>query len=99
MDEGEAGRSQSGGMPRREFLIGVAALGAAAVLPKALLAAQRAAAVSERPFRIDVHHHFAPPLFVAEVIKRDAGNPTLRKWTPQVSIEEMDKAGVATSLL
>lgn len=91
--------SQSGGMARREFLTRLAALGAAAAFPKALLAARRVAAGSARPFRIDVHHHFAPPLFVAEVTKRDAGNPTLRKWTPQVSLEEMDKAGVATSLL
>ena len=97
--ETEADLPQSGGMPRREFLVGMAALGAAAVLPKTLLEAQTPAGASARLFRIDVHHHFAPPTFVAAVTAQDAGNPSLRKWTPRVSIEEMDKGGVATAML
>ena len=97
--ETEAGWAQSGGMGRREFLMGMAALGDAAVLPKTLLEAQTPAGASSRLFRIDVHHHFAPPTFVAAIIAQDAGNPSLRKWTPRISIEEMDKGGVATSML
>lgn len=100
MIEEEADRSHPRGVPRREFLIGLAALGAATLLPKTPSTAQVRAAAAGRPFRIDVHHHhFAPPRFVDEVTARDAGNPTLRKWTPQSSLDEMDKAGVSTSML
>lgn len=96
---GENADVQSGGVARREFLIELAALGTAAFLPQATFAAQPRAAASHRLFRIDVHHHFAPPQFIAEVIARDAGNPAIRKWTPQASLEEMDKAGVSTAFL
>jgi predicted TIM-barrel fold metal-dependent hydrolase len=49
--------------------------------------------------RIDVHHHLFPPPFVAQLIERDhylAGG-VARHWTPQVSIEDMDAAGIATA--
>ena len=97
--ERECGLAQPGGIARREFLMGMAALGAVAVLPKALAAAQRAAAAAERPFRIDVHHHFSPPPFEAELKARDMGNPNTREWTPQKSLEAMDQAGIATALV
>ena len=84
---------------RREFLTGLGALGAAAVLPHARSFAQTGAAGSTRPFRIDVHHHFVPPTFITEIVARDMGNPVLRKWTPQVSLDLMDKGGVATAMV
>jgi predicted TIM-barrel fold metal-dependent hydrolase len=48
--------------------------------------------------RIDVHHHFIPP-FHAEILatRRSSGRPP--KWTPQMSIEEMDKSGIATAMV
>ena len=79
---------------RREFLTGLGALGAAALLPTLSLAQ-----TGIRPFRIDVHHHFSSPGFVAEVTKRGLGNPNMRKWTPEVSLEEMEKGGTATAVL
>lgn len=78
---------------RREFILGLGGLTAAALLREESLLAQTT------PFRIDVHHHFASPEFQAEMTKRDAGNPTYRKWVPQISIDEMDKAAVATSVI
>ena len=96
--EGESGRSHSGGVPRREFLIGLAALGAAALLPQARSAAQTGAAPI-RPFRIDTHHHFSAPGFVAAIRARNTGQTPLMEWTPQKSIEDMDKGGVATAIL
>jgi len=49
--------------------------------------------------RIDVHHHLFPPAFVAGLV--DSGHYLSRgiakSWTPQVSIEDMDAAGVATA--
>jgi len=93
--DGEARQSHS----RREFLIGLATLGAAAVLPKALSSAQTPAAAPVRPFRIDTHHHFSAPGQVAEMIARKTGQTPLIEWTPQKSVEDMDKGGVATSIL
>jgi predicted TIM-barrel fold metal-dependent hydrolase len=49
--------------------------------------------------RIDVHHHLFPPAFVAGLV--DSGHYLSRGiakgWTPRVSIEDMDAAGVATA--
>jgi len=49
--------------------------------------------------RIDVHHHLFPPAFVAGLV--DSGHylsrGIARSWTPRVSIEDMDAAGVATA--
>jgi predicted TIM-barrel fold metal-dependent hydrolase len=77
---------------RRQFLAGLGAAGAASLLPFSLQAQAQA-------FRIDVHHHFSSPGFVEEVVKRGLGNPNMRKWTPQVSLDEMDSSGTATAVL
>ena len=47
-------------------------------------------------FRIDIHHHIAPPAYVEEM-KSMLFGPTLG-WSPQKSLEDMDKAGVATAI-
>jgi 6-methylsalicylate decarboxylase len=50
--------------------------------------------------RIDVHHHFVPPFHVEAMTapgRRAGGAPP--KWSPAMSIEEMDKSGIATSVL
>lgn len=49
--------------------------------------------------RIDVHHHFNTPRWLAAVSTRERLNPRARDWTPAQSIEEMDRNGVATSML
>jgi predicted TIM-barrel fold metal-dependent hydrolase len=51
---------------------------------------------ARKPFRIDVHHHIAPPAYVEEMRSLLFG-PTLG-WSPQRSIDDMDEAGVATSI-
>lgn len=50
--------------------------------------------------RIDVHHHLFPPPFVARLIDNEhyLARGVARHWTPQVSIEDMDAAGVATAI-
>jgi len=74
---------------RRGFLRGASALAGAAALP-GLASAQGAAA------RIDTHHHFYPP-----DVKKAAGlaGPLIDKWSPQVSLDEMDRNGVQWSIL
>lgn len=49
--------------------------------------------------RIDVHHHFAPPAWLAEVRGRDLLNKNAADWTLARSLEDMDKTGVASSML
>jgi predicted TIM-barrel fold metal-dependent hydrolase len=50
------------------------------------------------PGRIDLHHHFLPQAYMAEEQKRTSvthGNTNMLSWTPEKSIEQMDKAGIA----
>jgi len=86
---------------RRQFLAATGAAATAGVLaPASRLFAQAAA-----PHRIDVHHHFTPPGYYEDLQpNRDkrALSPTppmVRQWSPTRSIEEMDKNGIATSMM
>jgi 6-methylsalicylate decarboxylase len=48
------------------------------------------------PHRIDVHHHIVSPGFVEEL--GSLLQPPTLSWTPARSIEDMDRAGVATAI-
>src|ERR1700704_397411 len=52
------------------------------------------------PHRIDVHHHLFPPAFVTKLVehKHYLAQGPARHWTPAVSIEDMDRANVATAI-
>jgi predicted TIM-barrel fold metal-dependent hydrolase len=76
-------------MTRREFLAGLTALGAVQV-PRAQTTA---------PHRIDVHYHFSSPGFIAAIKARNTGQRPLMEWTPARAIEDMDRDGVATSMV
>lgn len=52
-----------------------------------------------KPHRIDVHHHFAPPAWLTQVKGRDLLNRNMSEWTLERSLEDMDSAGIATSVL
>jgi predicted TIM-barrel fold metal-dependent hydrolase len=79
-------------VPRREFLAKLAALGAAAALPRDL-----AAQATAKAYRIDVHHHLAYPGYLEQAGGRRAGSTF--KWSPQMSLEDMDKSGIELSVL
>jgi predicted TIM-barrel fold metal-dependent hydrolase len=84
----------AGGLSRRAFIgqAVAAAAGAAALGTRS--------AKAQTPRRIDVHHHLAPPRWIADVVVgRNTGQRPLADWTPQRSIEDMDRGGVATSIL
>src|SRR4051794_28481219 len=55
-------------------------------------------AEAKRPSRIDVHHHFFAPEYLA-VMGEMAKRPVVRDWTAARSLEEMDKNGVGTAVL
>ena len=83
----------AGGLPRRRFLTGAAALGAAALFPACQTAGTGAA--GGKPHRIDVHHHIAPPSYSSALKAMMRGHA---QWSVQASLEDMDKSGIATAL-
>ena len=77
---------------RRSFLTtAIAAIGLSATVRT-----QRAGAGSQR---IDIHHHFAPPAWIAEVKGRPLLQPANTAWTPEKSIEDLDRAGSAAAVI
>jgi predicted TIM-barrel fold metal-dependent hydrolase len=82
-------------LTRRHVLSGAAAASAATAIapPFAQLAAR------EKPHRIDVHHHFSPPQWIAAVKGRELLQRANTGWTPARSVEDMDNAGVATAVV
>ena len=57
------------------------------------------AGTSAKPFRVDIHHHFGPAVWVAEVKGRPLLQPANTTWTPGKSIEDMDRGSVAASVI
>jgi predicted TIM-barrel fold metal-dependent hydrolase len=87
------------GVARREFLASLGALGAASILLDRILPAQTPTDIPARPYRIDTHNHFSAPGFIAAISSRHTNQRALEQWTPSKSIEDMDKSGVATSII
>jgi predicted TIM-barrel fold metal-dependent hydrolase len=87
-------------MDRRTFLTSaLASLGLAATGSRDGWAAIAQAAPSTSPRRIDIHHHFSPPAWIAEVTGRPLLNPANPKWKPEDSIADMDRGGVAAAVI
>ncbi len=76
---------------RRSLLATLAGLGAGALI------GSRAAIAQARRTRIDIHHHLFPTNYRAAIDEIGVG--PLAKWTPEQSLEEMDKNGIATSVI
>jgi predicted TIM-barrel fold metal-dependent hydrolase len=72
----------------------MAALGTSLLLERAETEAQMTTAT---PHRIDVHHHHTPPPYLAAITSRNIVGP-VRDWTPEKSLADMDRGGVATAL-
>lgn len=85
---------------RRHFLFGaVASLGLAATVRGRVVSAFAQAAAPARLNRIDIHHHFAPPAWIAEVKGRPLLQPANTRWTPAQSIDDMTKGGVGAAVI
>jgi predicted TIM-barrel fold metal-dependent hydrolase len=82
---------------RRNFIAGAAAM-ATVGLGKSQRAAAQTADVP-KPYRIDVHHHVSPPTYIAAMNANNLGDPPMKNWTPEKSLADMDKAGVAVAML
>ncbi len=91
---GVEGVSHFGRAARREFLASLAALAASALVPECMFAQGTHQAVRAPTGWIDVHHHFAPPAY-ADILEQKQLTPAaLAGWSPQKTIDDMDKAGV-----
>ncbi len=84
--------------PRRDFISGLAALAASALLPGRISAQQIHAAAIGRSSWIDVHHHFAPPAYAAILSEKKLTPKPLVGWSPQKTIDDMDRGGVRTAM-
>src|ERR1700710_3024691 len=85
---------------RRNFMQGVT--GAAAVAAVGVGNPQRATAQTAdtaKPYRIDVHHHVSAPSYIVASSANNFGDGLMRGWTPEKSLADMDKAGVAVAML
>ena len=84
---------------RREFLAGgIAALGVGAFAATGIGSKAAAQGAQAKPHRIDVHHHISPPPWLDAVKKAKLDNPPLANWSAQKSLDDMDKAGIATAM-
>jgi predicted TIM-barrel fold metal-dependent hydrolase len=82
------------GVSRRSFL--AQAVGAGAALATGLSPSR--ATAQAKPGRIDVHHHFAPD-FHRDAVSARRGGLRWPTWSPQMSLDDMDKNGIATAML
>jgi hypothetical protein len=86
-------RAQAPWLDRRAFIgSGLTAIGLASYGALAPASAQEAG--SAKPHRIDVHHHFSPPQWIAEVKGRELLQPANVNWTPAKSIEDHQSRAV-----
>jgi len=96
----EGAAPAAAGVGRRAFVAGgLAAFGATLAgtsAPRPTLAQGSGAA---NPRRIDIHHHFSPPQWLAYVKGRELLQPANVAWTPEKSIEDMDRGGVAAAMI
>jgi predicted TIM-barrel fold metal-dependent hydrolase len=82
-------------LSRRGLLRGAVAVGG---LAASGLGLSRPGAAQAKPQRIDVHHHISPPSWLEAVKKAKLDNPPMADWSAQKSLEDMDKAGIATAI-
>jgi predicted TIM-barrel fold metal-dependent hydrolase len=99
--DGSAQSTPSSGSTRRGFLSSLLATGTATGLGATLAGCQSiegifGTATPTRSSRIDIHHHMVPPSYAADMKRMGIGSP---RWTPQMSIDDMDKNDIATSVV
>src|SRR5215469_4274491 len=82
---------------RRQLVAGLLGYCGTTVLQRRKLAAQTPA---QNPRRLDLHHHFGTPAWIRLTNERKSqGYQVWQPYTPAKAIEDMEKGGVATSLL
>ena len=91
-------RMREQGLPTRREIVTLAAAGAGALLAGKLAWAQPA----RSPGRIDLHHHYFPPVFRDAAVRQNrppALGAALEGWSKARTIEAMDRYGIAIGIL
>ena len=84
---------------RRGFLSSLSALGASVGMTAALPGCTTASSGAAVKNRIDTHHHVFSPTYVSELAKVNQAPPIVRNWSLAKTMDDMDKAGVVTSIV
>lgn len=87
-----------GCIPRRQFLTSLGVLAAGSLVPEVLLAQPTQQTARIQSGWIDVHHHFSPPTYAEITAQKKVAPAALAGWSPQKTIEDMDRAGVTTAM-
>src|SRR5579863_2285556 len=82
---------------RRDVLKAFAAAGAGAMIPGSEMFGQFVNKSTAKGGRIDVHHHHAPPALQTGTPGRGRGG--YGPWTPELSLEMMEKFDIAVAML
>ena len=95
--------SGAGNQTRRRFLAALTSVGMGAPFELQGKPSRSHAGKIARSHRIDVHHHFFPPRFMAQQRARiTAGGrisaSQLLSWTPEQSLEVMDRNGITMAV-
>lgn len=95
--------ARMGSIPRRRILAGGAAIITAASVTGTLNTEARAATDDARRRRVDVHHHFTPPLWLDWAEQQgliDRGTlPWWTRWDLDSALSMMDTAGIETAVV
>jgi len=59
----------------------------------------RSQATLATKYRIDVHHHYGPPAWAAAMKGNPLLQPSNTTWTPEKSLEDLDRGGGAVAVL
>ena len=57
--------------------------------------------IIQRPFRIDVHHHIIPDLYLKALRSfgiKDSGGKAFPDWSPEIAIQTLDRQGIQTAI-
>jgi len=84
---------------RREFLSGLAAVGAAALVPDVLTAQQALPPPTPGRRIIDVHYHYSSPMYRDVLRPMGTGQTPIIEWDDRKAVEDMDRYGVEVSML
>lgn len=52
----------------------------------------------QEPHRIDLHHHFVPPLYKEAMNQKHPLQPCMQEWTVDRAIEDMDEGGTRVAI-
>ena len=86
-------------LPRRGFLTGLLATGAASVLSScAVPPPKNASPLEAKRDLVDVHHHVWAPAFLKELESRKLAEPPARNWSLNKTLDDMALAGVTYSI-